>query len=255
MNGKALWLSLLFLVSLKGWVQSLTLTDLITQTRIFLRDTASDSARQRFSDTQITDFINNGQRELNLKVWGVINSSAITLVSGTTEYSLPSDHIFVLRVTVEHRPIVERTFSFLDESDFSWIKSTGAVQNYYVRVDSSIVAGVSKESIGFNPISSGTAIAVIQYLAQPTNLSAGSDLPFSGNNRLVPFHQALSYYGAYRGHLAQRDLELAGVYLREYENLSILMESVNKTRLMFNPNYRGQMLVSPIGGGQQQQQP
>jgi len=93
------WLSLLFSICLLlGSVKtssSLTLADLKTQTRLFLRDTGASG----FDDAQLEIFLNNAQKEVNTKVWAVINSTSITLVSGTTEYSLPTNFITVLRVT------------------------------------------------------------------------------------------------------------------------------------------------------------
>jgi len=168
------------------------------------------------------------------------------LTSGTTEYSLPSDQITVVRVTINDSPVVERTFSFLDDSNSDWIKQTGVPENYYIRVDSSIVAGVAKESIGFNPISTFSALVVVQYLARPDDLSADGDIPFGGssNGRLLPFHHGLAFYATYRGFLTMGLLSEAGVYLNEWNSLLTIMEATNKTRTMFNPNFRG-ILLSP----------
>lgn len=239
MNFVKCLIALLLIACPASKAYSLTLSELLTQTRVFLRDTASDSARQRFSDTQLTSFLNNGQKEVNLKVWAVINSSAIKLSAGTTEYSLPTDHIAVLRITANHSPLVERDFKFFDDASTSWISDSGTPTEYYVRVDSSLVAGVSRECFGVHPVSTAAATAIVQYLAQPADLSASGDIPFSGNLRLYPFHQGLAYYAAYRGYLAMGTREEAAFYMRDYENLVALMEANTKTRFMFNPNIRG----------------
>lgn len=241
------WLSKLFpILFLVSSAYGLTLADLITQSRIFLRDTATDPLRQRFSDSQLTSFINNGQKEMNLRSWAVINSTPISLITGTTEYSLPPDHIVVLRVTVNNSPIQERTFSFLDDSNTNWIADSGTVTDYYLRTDSSVVSGVTKESIGVHPVSTFTATMVVQYLAQPPDLSGGSDIPFAGNNRLYPFHHALAYYTGWRGAMAISNLDEASIYLKEYETMMSLMESITKNRLSFNPSLRGGM--TPLMG-------
>lgn len=226
---------------------SLTLSNLLTQTRVFLRDTATTASRQRFSDSQLTDFLNDGQKEFNAKIWAVISATPIVLTAGTTEYSLPTDNISVLRVTFKHTPLVERTFSFFDESNTDWISSSGTPHSYYVRVDSSIVAGVARESIGFIPISTFSTTCHVYFLDQPTDLSASGDVPFgSDNRRLYPFHHGLAFYGAYRGFLTMGLLQEAIIYLKEYENIISLAESFNKTRNMFNPNLRGSMpIVTP----------
>lgn len=237
------WLSKLLLpLCLVSSGYCLNLSDILTRARIFLRDTATDPTRQRFSDPQLTFFINDGQKETNLKVWAVVNSTLITLSAGTTEYSLPADHITILRATMNNAPIVERTFSFLDESNTNWIADTGTVTEYYLRMDSSVVAGVTRECIGVHPISTFTATMILQYLAQPADLSASVDVPFSGYNRLFPFHQALAYYAAYRGDMAIGSVDEAAMYRREYDSIVNFMDAALGTHFMFNPSFR-------LGGG------
>lgn len=235
----ALLLTLGFTTS-SAW--SLNLSDLLTQTRIFIRDTATDPSRQRFTDSQLTSFLNNGQKEVNLRTWALVNSTSISILAGTTEYSLPSDEIMILRVTLGNVPLSERTFSFLDESNSSWISDTGIPAEYYIRTDSSVVSGVSRECIGVHPISTFTSVMVVQYLAQPADLSSNSDIPFSGQLRMYPFHQLLAYYASYRGFAAISNIDDAAVYYREYMEMVSVLEGMTKNRMVFNPNFRG----SPI---------
>jgi len=252
MREKVKWLLVSsILVGLVSEGFSLTLSDLLARTRVYLRDTSADTSLQKFSDTQLTRFINDGQQETNLLTWAVIGSTKVTLTSGTTEYSLPTDFILPLRVTFNNTPIVERTFSFLDQSRTDWVTNTGTPQSYYVRVDSSLVAGVSRESIGFIPISTFTAVVDIQYLGEPSSLSAGSDVPFGpDNSRTSSFHQVLCYYAAYRGYLAMGLPDFAGIYLLDYNKIVALMESSLKSRLMFNPSFRGRVPVTTQGAQQ-----
>ena len=171
------------------------------------------------------------------------------MLSGTTEYSLPSDFILPLRVTVDHVPIVERPFVFLDEKAGNWItEPSGTPREYYIRVDSSVVTGVSKESIGVHPVSSYTITLVAQYLQQPADLSADADIPFSGNLRLYPLHQALAYYAAYRGYLVIGMLEEAAIYYRDYDLTVQYLEANDGTRMTFNPSFRG---ARPVSQGKQ----
>lgn len=246
-------IALLLLLLAKGSASALPLSSLISQARIYLRDTGSDTSNQGFSDSQITTFLNNGQREVNLRVWAVVNATGITLQAGTTEYSMPMDNIAVLRVTINNRPVPERTFSFLDDSNAAWISDpAGTVQEYYVRNDSSVVSGVAHEAIGVHPVSSYTVVMNVQYLGQVTDLSAPGDIPWGAlNTRLYPFHQGLAYYAAYRGLVAQGMFDMAGVYLKEYENTVALMENLTKTRLQFNPNIRGSLPAAAAPPAQQ----
>ena len=236
------WKSLLLVLVvcfLRGAVAwSLSLSDLLTQSRVYLRDT--NTTRPRFSDSQLTFFFNNGQREIAARSWCLIASSAITLQSGTTEYSLPSDCIAPLRVTVNHNALAERPFSFLDEAGRAWINEPGGTpREYYVRTDSSVVANVSRESIGFHPVSTFTASAIIQYAQQPSDLVSASDIPFSGNNRLYPYHQSLAFYAAFSGYMALGMKEEAMLYFQLYTASAGDLDGNNSSRTLFNPNFRG----------------
>ena len=232
-------LLLLFFLSGVNCAWAASLSDLLTQTRTQLRDTATNTERRRFSDSQLTTFLNNAQREVNARAWCVVGSSNINLVSGTTEYSLPSDFILPLRVTVNNLALVERTFTFFDEANGTWISETGPPREYYVRVDSSIVSNVTRESIGIHPVSTSAAIMSIQYLQQPSDLSNGSDIPFSGNVRLYPYHYALAYYATYMGYLADGKKEEAALYYQSFASVFNLLEGNEVARKYFNPNLRG----------------
>lgn len=233
-----------FLCVRPGW--ALTLSDLLTQTRLFLKDTATSAGRQRYSDTQLTSFLNNAQKEVNARTFAVVRSSSFPLMAGTTEYSMPADNITILRVTRDFTPLSERTLSALDDAQTSWIyDSSGTPDHYYVRVSSSLVDGVSKESIGFIPLSTGPAVVTLEYLAQPTDLAGITDVPFGSDNiRFLPFHHALAYRAAYFGYLINGDLQSASVYLKEYEDLVRTLESLTMNRLLFNPNFRGNLSKS-----------
>lgn len=251
------WLCLSLIFLFQGVrVYALTLLDLRTQCRFYLRDTASDPARQRFFDSQLNTLLNNAQREVNNRIWAIINSTSISLISGTTEYLLPTDYIFPLRVTVNHIPIPERSLSFLDDSGNNWVQdSTGVPREYYIKVSSPLVAGaIRKESIGVHPTSSGTMTMTIDYLSQVTEMSASGDIPFGADNRrLYDTHYVLAYYVSALGFMAMGMKEDAMFYFNLYNSMVLEMESINKTRLLYNPNFRGSEIFKQRtqSGGQQ----
>jgi len=242
------WLIFLFIFSVPSFCEALTLSDLLSQTRLFLKDDAAASSRQKFTPAQLTNLLNNSQKEVNLRTFAVVKTTLITLSAGTTEYSLPTDHIMPLRVTVDFSPIPERTLSHLDDEGLAWVsKATGMPTNYYIRISSSLTEGVSKESIGFIPVSSGTMLSRVEYLSQPDDLVSSGDTPFGLNdNRLKPFHHVLAYRSAYHGYLIIGDFDSASLYLREYEQLVRQMEDLTKTRILFNPNFRGNLTLKPV---------
>ena len=195
--------------------EALTLADLLTRTRVYLKDTST--TRQRFSDSQLTNLLNDAVQDANLRTFAVVTTTRFALISGTTEYSLPTDNIAVLRVTINHVPTPERTFSFFDDRGDDWVvRSTGSVEGYYVRTSSSLVAGVLRESMGFFP-RSATGGAHVDYLAQPATLADATDVPFgSDNKRRNPFHHILAYRAAYMGYLTMGDLDTAVTFYKNY---------------------------------------
>ena len=244
------WLLAFLIVSVQWTVsEALTLSDLLTETRIFLRDSAADPTRQRFSDTQLTSFLNEAQRDFNFKTWAVITSSAFSLTPGTTEYSLPPLTLTPLRVTVNFTAIPERTFSFLDDSQTDWVRSSGTPTAYYIRVDSSIVDGVSRLSIGFTPVSTFTALAIVQYLSRTTDLALSADVPFGSDNlRFFEFHHALAYYAAWLGYMIL-SMDNDSLFFRKYyDDTAAQAEAVTKNRLSYNPNFRSGFPLMPAGG-------
>lgn len=246
------WLiSLAVLVFCSSVSEALTLSELLTRTRVYLRDTQTSS--QRFSDIQLTSFLNDSQKEANLRTFAVAASTRFYLTPGTTEYSLPDSNIVVLRVTLDNFPMPERTLSFLDDSNSTWVLDpAGTPQEYYIRTSSSLVDGIARESVGFHPVSTGTLRVDIDYLAQPVDLSQATDVPFGGDNkRLYPFHHILAFRSAYLGWIAIGDVNMAAIYLREYESLIPILEAVTKTRLSYNPNLRGNLQPPVQQGGQQ----
>ncbi len=176
---------------------------------------------------------------MNARAWAVVSSTNISLLAGTTEYSLPIDCIAPLRVTVNFQPLTEQTFAFLDDAQTDWVRETGTPRDYYVRVDSSIVAGVMREAIGVHPVSTFSAVMTVQYLAQPPDLAQNSDIPFAGNFRLYPFHHALAYFAAAQVWLMRGMMDYYTVYSSKYEGLASEMESLTRVREIFNPTFRG----------------
>lgn len=137
-------------------------------------------------------------------------------------------------------PIVERTFAFLDETGRAWMQDTAGVpREYYVRVDSSIVAGVNREAIGVHPVSTYTASMLLEYVQQPVDMSGQGDVPFSGNYRLYPYHQALAYYAAFSGYLAMGMKDDAVLFFQQFQNTVDMLEANDASRNLFNPNFRG----------------
>ena len=71
-------------------------------------------------------------------------------------------------------------------------------------------------------------------------MSSGSDQPFDSVSELVPFHDAIPYYVAWKLTLMDGDVQRSTAFLAQFENYLKTMESRCKER----PNY----LPSASGG-------
>lgn len=223
-----------------------TLSELLTQTRIFLRDTDTSSSRQQFTDSQLTSFLNDGQKDINSRTWCLIKNKNICLRTYHILYTLPEDYQMTFRVTVSSKAIIERTRSFLDDSNKNWIEETGTPTEYYIKTATSPVTGTLKTYIGVHPISTMTVIMNVEYLSQTSDLITPTDIPFLSYKPMYPYHGALTFFAAYKGFMSMGLLEEAMLYKKDYEDDVKLIEGMMGTRHQFNPNYKTGVIQNQI---------
>ena len=176
--------------------RALTLSQLETQTRTLLRDTASDTNFQRFSTSQIDTFLNEAQRQMQNDAWLYQGAFSMGLTSGTIEYPLPADYISTIRVTISSAAITQVSFQGLDQNSTNWTVATATPTEYFI--DSFVSGGASM--IGFYPNPKFTAAnsVFVQYVRQVPTLVNPTDVPFAGNSELLPYHDALADFAAAR---------------------------------------------------------
>lgn len=168
-----------------------TLSNLITDARVLSSD-ASSSTRQRFSDSQVTEFINIGQREMLASNHCLQQNSVFSLLPGTTYYSLPQNYITITRVTIGSKYIPEQSPAALDGKSRGWEVASGYPTYYFVNFS-------SRGLVGFAPwpaTSTDTDTVKVEYDIQANDLVNSTDLPFNGINELQDFHHTLAYYAA-----------------------------------------------------------
>lgn len=177
--------------------RALTLSQLETQTRTLLRDTASDTNFQRFSTSQIDAFLNEAQRQLQNDAWLYQGAFTMGLTSGTIEYALPTDYIATVRVTISSAAITQVSFQGLDQNSTNWTVATSTPTSYFI--DSFVSGGAS--NIGFypNPKFTSTNSVFVQYVRQTPTLVNPTDVPFNGNSEILPYHDGLADFAAARG--------------------------------------------------------
>lgn len=225
-----LWLSVfaLFLVLPSARSNALTAAEIITRARLLLRDSSSDTTRQRFSDAQLLNLLNDAQREMNSLAMVQKASFTFTLTGGTTEYPLPTDFLTAWRVLHKDRKMEQTSFDAEDAQSEAWMTASGTPQRYYIYAATTPV-------IGFIPapttVSTGTA--VVYYIQQTTDMTADTETPFSGWVQAIPYHSALAYFVTYRGLWLLGDIQLADRYAQEW---ALWIESA-RTGLINKPDY------------------
>ncbi len=189
--------ALVLSLALPSLGRALTLSQLETQTRTLLRDTASDTNFQRFSTAQIDTFLNEAQRQMQNDSWLYQGAFSMGLTSGTIEYPLPVDYISTIRVTIASMSITQVSFQGLDQNSTNWTIATSTPNSYFI---DSFVSG-APSNIGFypNPKFTSTNSVFVQYVRQVPTLVNPTDVPFGGNSELLPYHDALPDFAAARG--------------------------------------------------------
>lgn len=213
---------------------ALTASEIISQARILLNDSSSDTGRQRFSDTQLLQFLNDGQREANVFSWVLRSSYTLTLTGGTTEYALPTDFLTTWRATLNGSKLDQTSFNQLDAESTGWqVARALRPTKYYVYLASTSV-------IGFFPApTTSTGTVAVYYIQQPLEITSLSSSPWNGWLILSPYHSGLIYYVAYRGYMTLLNDKVAMTYFNEW---TLYVNSLKEATLKmpdFNPGMAG----------------
>jgi hypothetical protein len=220
---------------------ALTLADVLTQARRYLRDTASDTTLQRYSDTYLTDLANAGQRAVVSETWPLNASTTLTLSVGTTYYSLPTDMLGIREVTYQNgttlvrRNLTETSERSIMQSNSDYERQSGEPTQYFTRPSTASATTLEMAILPVPRTSSSTGTVRVDYYNQATNLSTAttSGVPFDGDRMLYPYHEAIVYYVIWRVKLLEGDTAGAAGYQQLYESAVTVMGG----RLGDRPNY------------------
>lgn len=226
---------LLFALLAPHKAHALAFSDIRTEVRVRVKD--ANSTRQRYTDAKINALINEAQRDVINNTWAIRTSTSISLVAGTTYYTLPTDIIQIERVTLDRKNISETTLIKLDgEND------NGAWADVHAKPRQYFQDPAQLGRIGVYPFPLVTAdlgTLKIIYFSQAPTLSADSDIPFNSESRFATFHDLLIFYPAYRIYLIEGEMDKAAAYRSEYESRLLIMNE----RIGSKPNY-----VPGLGG-------
>jgi hypothetical protein len=208
-----------------------TLSQLIADVRALTLDGAS-STRQKFTDSQITTFLNQGQREMMQMDRCLENSIIFTLVPGTTYYPLPNNYNNIDRVTIGSKWLQQLSVGALDGRSRGWEASSGYPTYYFINIS-------SRGLVGFAPWpaqSTDTDTVKIEYSIQATDLVNSSDLPFNGVNELQDFHHALAYWAAATISNIMNQPERSTYYMSLYQYLAKKFDSSCREQPAYSPS-------------------
>ncbi len=229
-----------------GPVWSLTLSDIRTQIRRNVRDTATDTSRQRYSNAIILDWVNEAQRDVVNLSWPLSNTTFFTLIEGTTFYPLPNSYLATLRVEFQKQgsstvDILDQvTIKRLDDENVGWRTHAGSPAEYMVRRSTDLT---DPHLVAFIPpaTNTSTGTVTIEYAAQVTDLSSDSDAPFEGYRVLYPYHYTLVWWVTERVKAIEGKLEDAKYYRDLYDRSVAIM----RDRLGRRPDYTPGMQGAP----------
>lgn len=188
-----------------------TFSELLADARLLARDPSS-SNRPRFTDAQVKEFINEGQRDAISDTLCIIEDTSIVLVADIRTYSLPTDFITAHRVTFDYQVLDEVTTVNKDKKLNQWEETQGVPNEYYIDF-------TDRTKMAFYPYpdSDGdTGTVRVDYYAQATDLSADADIPFNSISEFTPFHKMLAYYAAARMLQIDKLHQLANQYMQQY---------------------------------------
>ena len=198
---------------------------------------AASSTRQRFTDAQITRWINIAQEQAVGAGNCLIGSMNFELVVGTTYYDLPANFQNFSRVTLGNLYIQEMSPAALDGRSRGWETATGHPTYYFVNFS-------SRGKVGFAPFpgtTSDTDTVKLEYYIHPEELSNSTDEPFNGVNELDDFHSALPYYAASNMMLIDGLATQSQAYMAQFNAIVTQMAKECKSR----PNYLPSAAASP----------
>ena len=205
----------------------LTLSDIRTEARLLSSD--YQGTRQRYTDAQITNWINEGQRLADVFALCNYQMTSFDLAAGSTYYNLPTDYIMTRRVTSDLQVLPERSPASLDSRSAEWESQTGEPTYYFTKFS-------SRASIGFVPVPAvvgDTTTINVEYIGYSDVLSSDSDVPFDSIVEFTGFHHILSYFAAYKMNLIDGRVEIAGMFLQQYNTFLKEMQM----KCVERPNY------------------
>lgn len=238
---KKILLAVLFAAGLSSFSEAMTVSDILSRARFYLKDQSTSASRQQFTDATLMTYVSDGQREANTFDWLLVQRTSFTLTANTTEYTLPADFVATTRViyrkgnTNTYLKLDQTSFNQLDADSTGWMgTSAGTPQKYYVYLTTSPVIGILPA-----PTAVSTGTVQVDYVANTIDVTATTDTPFNGFRILAPYHPYLVYYVVCRAYMTLEETEMAGPFCDQWNQGIVVMKSGILKQPDFNPSFGG----------------
>jgi len=164
-----------------------------------------------FSDEEITRWINLAQVDIVRKT-GVLKAVVTgDSLASVKEYSLPADFLNLLVMSYKIAGKWTRLKYYTIEEYWEKDDSIEGIPEYFSMLDSSFfLFPKPKDAI--------TDVYRLVYLQAPQKMEAATDMPFSNNAILYPYHELIVLYATARGKEKEGELEEAIANHTQYQN-------------------------------------
>lgn len=178
-----------------------------------------DVSQQRFTAAQVQAKIQEAQERFVLDTRALRDILSDSTVASQQEYSLPTDILDPIRLSVDGVEMTRISKADLDFlfGDARWDQTIGTPSHYYVDLDP------NNKKFGLYPIpaSAGSSNIAMEYVKLPPALSGDSDVPLDSHTLLAPYHNALAYWAAAELLVinpSQESLAKMGAFKKRYDD-------------------------------------
>lgn len=171
----------------------------------------NDPSNARYQTTDINQELNNTQRQWNGEIGINKRSGTITVVNGQRQYPLftliTGTPVSFTRVTHKGIDLKKRSKTYFDlYTGTDWTQAIGTPTDYFIEFENTAnVQDQSDKYITLYPIPQSNDVGanlVVEFVADVSDMSGGTDLPFTtgqfSNYFTLPYHFYIAYSAAAR---------------------------------------------------------
>jgi len=191
------------------------LDTLIQTTRDLLEEPTDD----RFTDAEITRWLNRGLEDIAAKTGYLLSSTTQNTTPSQRVYNNPSGCLWIDRIEYNDEVLPKNTKERLDihAQNSNWLAQSGAPKVWYVENES---------QFGIYKIPDSSYSLTIYYFSLDTTLSVGTDTP----NLPSQHHLAICYFAAWKIKQAEGELDAMNSFKADYYDCLRVMQEEKRKR-------------------------